>query len=469
MARSPLIALFERIADDEVPALVQHLQQSRRVGTRVGGALLLFFIGMLVLSGLLTGGVDNTRMAIFVGGVLVASGLLNLAVRRLQGGAFAAAHELHVTLLTSFAACYGWTAPDMAWSHIHGMAFLIPFGVLIFSPLPPLFFLRQGLLAVAWELIWIAWLAPGDLGGSPFTTLTSGLGTTLACMGATQVLRRSWREQERARRQLQAADRLSTLGQHTAGIAHELKTPLAHALNEHSALGDLLDELGQSVHHPEVNPEDLLEIQREMLAHHQRLRDSLQRTAGFVQAIHAHTQQIHDQRQARFQLSQALQSARALLQHRLVTARVALITADVPDDLWLEGDPGKLEQVLLNLISNGIDAIQESAQGATITVRARAAARRVLVEVEDDGPGVPAHLREKIFEPLFTTRARRQGTGLGLAICRDLVQGVFDGTLSLRDSASGACFALDLPAASPLPLAPPRERAYTPFASPSAA
>ncbi len=89
----------------------------------------------------------------------------------------------------------------------------------------------------------------------------------------------------------------------------------------------------------------------------------------------------------------------------------------------VEGDFGQLQQVLLNLLQNAQQAIEESAKGNTVGVRAYCAIPgRVRLEVWDDGPGIPESLRTRIFDPFFTTKGPEKGTGLGLAIVRGIVR-----------------------------------------------
>lgn len=108
-------------------------------------------------------------------------------------------------------------------------------------------------------------------------------------------------------------------------------------------------------------------------------------------------------------------------------------------------DPLLLVRVLTNLVRNGVQSIAEAParRDGTVTIRWRSEGGFDVLEVEDDGPGVPEAIRERIFEPLFTTRAR--GTGLGLALSRDIVA-AHGGTLELLDDGrSGASFRIRLP------------------------
>ena len=107
-------------------------------------------------------------------------------------------------------------------------------------------------------------------------------------------------------------------------------------------------------------------------------------------------------------------------------------------------DAGRLEQILLNLLVNARDAQPD---GGRIRVRTSTSdAGRAVLEVEDEGPGVPPELRERIFETFFTTKAEGKGSGLGLSTVRTLVDEA-GGTIELSSSSEGACFRIEWPPA----------------------
>jgi len=123
-----------------------------------------------------------------------------------------------------------------------------------------------------------------------------------------------------------------------------------------------------------------------------------------------------------------------------VPPRVTMDIA-VPGDLPRpEIDGVQVGQILFNLFVNAIQAVES--RGGIVSVTGTADASHVRLHVRDDGDGVPAHLRAKIFEPLFTTKAR--GIGLGLWVSRSLAENN-GGSLTLDETATGACFTLSLP------------------------
>jgi len=123
---------------------------------------------------------------------------------------------------------------------------------------------------------------------------------------------------------------------------------------------------------------------------------------------------------------------------------------------FVQGDAGQLQQVLMNLIGNARQAIEEQGKGGTIRVKTRRIAeQRVLLEVSDDGPGIPQAIQARIFDPFFTTKPAGVGTGLGLAIVLGIVR-EHGGRLQLTSNlGQGTVFSIELPATAavemPLP------------------
>jgi signal transduction histidine kinase len=113
-------------------------------------------------------------------------------------------------------------------------------------------------------------------------------------------------------------------------------------------------------------------------------------------------------------------------------------------EIWVEGNSGKLQQVLINLISNAKDAT-EGQESRTIEVSLTCdVGGSAVIRVEDNGPGVPVELREKIFEPFFTTKEVNKGTGIGLSLVHTIVQ-EHQGHILLEEKSEGASFRVELP------------------------
>ena len=120
--------------------------------------------------------------------------------------------------------------------------------------------------------------------------------------------------------------------------------------------------------------------------------------------------------------------------------------ADLPR---VTADRHRLGQVLMNLLGNARQAMESSKKGRTLTVRTRRHGEMVDIHVVDDGPGIPAELKAKIFDWFFTTKPPGEGTGLGLAVSREILQ-AHGGNLRLDDTpGGGATFTLELPRERP--------------------
>jgi two-component system, NtrC family, sensor kinase len=122
-----------------------------------------------------------------------------------------------------------------------------------------------------------------------------------------------------------------------------------------------------------------------------------------------------------FTIASAVEGARALVDHRLQRANVTFETHLAPDLPRVHGDQHEIQQVMLNLFLNSLDALEGRERGR-ITVHGRAVDGRVHVHVADDGPGLDPQLLGRVFDPFFTKKERPDASGLGMFICYSIVQ-----------------------------------------------
>ncbi len=237
-------------------------------------------------------------------------------------------------------------------------------------------------------------------------------------------------ETRRLQEHLIQSEKLTAIGQLIAGVAHELNNPLA------SVLG-FADFLVESADTPPDLAEPLRVIQQEA-----------QRAASIVKNLLTFARRQEQGRQ-RLELGAVIQRTVALLKNQLLGLKVETAVAVDPDLPDVEGIPSQLQQVLLNLASNGAHAIAATGRpgGGTVRIHARRWLDGVAIDVQDDGPGIPEALHEKVFEPFFTTKGEGEGTGLGLAICQGIVK-EHGGRITLKSRpGEGATFTIELPAA----------------------
>jgi two-component system sensor histidine kinase FlrB len=214
--------------------------------------------------------------------------------------------------------------------------------------------------------------------------------------------------------------RLLTLGELAAGLAHQIRTPLAAALLYASQMtlpGRLSSDLARCAERTVGSLKQLDKLVNDMLAFP---HGGAAREAVSVSAL----------------LEQVAQWLRPALRRG-----VRLTIRTQAPDLMVRANAPSLVSAVLNLATN---ALQAATADLDLELLARRAADgRAQIVVSDNGPGVPTQIRERIFEPFFTTRAR--GNGIGLAIVKSVVE-AHQGSVSLADAPVGATFIIDLPA-----------------------
>ena len=215
-------------------------------------------------------------------------------------------------------------------------------------------------------------------------------------------------------------ERLSAVGQLSAGLAHEIRNPLA----------SIAGAAGILKRNDSLDPKHLKCI--EIITHEcQRLDDLLTNFLNFARPRAPRLRKI--------QLDQALDNVLALANHG-IRGRTVHCEKKVPPGLPLvECDPEQLEQVLLNLMINAIDA---SPDGGTVTLSAEEEDGRVAVRVIDRGHGVAAAHVDRLFDPFFTTK--EQGTGLGLPVAHQIMAQMGGMLLAQRNPDGGVMFSVIL-------------------------
>ena len=252
-----------------------------------------------------------------------------------------------------------------------------------------------------------------------------------------------------AMEQLVQREKLASLGNLVAGVAHELNTPIGNALTVSTALNDIHREFAAELANGTMRRSALDRFVAENTEATALIERNLQRASSLISHFKQVAVDQASMRRRAFDLAALVEDVLSTLSPRLKRSphRVEL---DIPAGLVLESYPGPLEQVLTNLIENSLVHAFASGQAGVMRIAAEAAGSRIQLRYADDGQGIPAALRHRVFDPFFTTRLGQGGSGLGLYLVYNLVHGRLGGTIQLQDGAGpGACFIVDLPVVAP--------------------
>jgi DNA-binding LacI/PurR family transcriptional regulator/signal transduction histidine kinase len=230
---------------------------------------------------------------------------------------------------------------------------------------------------------------------------------------------------------LLTTEKMASLGRFTAGITHEMSTPLATLRASLSELKKLALEYKGSINDSSVTPEDHQEIIKEFSSSMYLANKAATRVSDFIRSIKAQTRDIKGSEQQLFNIIDIIDDVVVFLSHslKLCSCKVNIVNSDVAYNLF--GSPTKLTQVFTNLISNAIDAL-ENTEDRTITIELlQENPETTLIKISDNGCGIPQDNLTKIFEPMFTTKPFGQGTGLGLSIVYDIITLEFGGSIDV--------------------------------------
>jgi len=244
--------------------------------------------------------------------------------------------------------------------------------------------------------------------------------------------RRSAESEARARiAELAHMNRRTTVGQLTASIAHELNQPLGAILNNAEAAAMLIDA-------PSLNREELKAILADIKKDDRRASEVIKRLRRLL------ARGATDRRDV--DLNEVVREVFTILTPQAAALDVTLVSGLAPGALWVKGDSVQLEQVILNLVINGVEAVAAAASDGVreVSCRSWGADGRALVSIRDSGPGIEPEQSDHLFEPFSTTKP--DGMGMGLYIARTIVE-AHGGTITAESRQRGAVFHISLPLA----------------------
>lgn len=248
-------------------------------------------------------------------------------------------------------------------------------------------------------------------------------------------LKQANQQLQETQKSLIQSSRLASIGELAAGVGHELNNPLfviITATGQMRRLGESVDNFSYKRIEPLLKMID---------GHCTRMEKIINHLRNFARKS--------DENLTKININDVIHSSFTLLNQQLLLRNIQLKTELSNSTLYVLGDANSLEQVLINLLNNARDALENASNSANsekiITVSSKTIKEEILITVEDNGPGIPEDIMEKIFDAFYTTKEVGKGTGLGLSISHHIITEQHKGKLDCQSTeGDGTVFSIRL-------------------------
>jgi two-component system NtrC family sensor kinase len=244
-------------------------------------------------------------------------------------------------------------------------------------------------------------------------------------------LARAEHERSMLAHQVREVEKMALIGRLSASVAHEINNPLQIISDQAGLMNELMDE---------EQPDRVTHLAdyRHAIG---KIRNQLGRAGTITRRLLGFAR-VQDSERSQTDVNQAVEETVALFEHEARRHRI-VINRHYHDGLPpVETNAAQLQQVILNILHNAIDAI---GQDGAIDIVSRVEDGRIVVEFADTGPGLSAEVMGHLYDPFFTTKPKGKGTGLGLYVSRDIMARLGGELTAANRAGGGAVFALHLP------------------------
>ena len=267
-------------------------------------------------------------------------------------------------------------------------------------------------------------------------------------------IEKAYAELKTTQSQLIQSEKMASLGELTAGIAHEIQNPLNFINNFSEVNTELIDELEQGLNKGDI--EEVKVLAKDIRENEQKINHHGKRADAIVKGMLQHSRSssgVKEPTDINALADEYLRLAYHGLRAKDKSFNSAMQTDFDPAVDMVNVVPQDIGRVILNLITNAFYVVNEKKTSGqigydpTVTVATKKTNAGVLITVRDNGNGIPAAVRDKIFQPFFTTKPTGQGTGLGLSMSYDIVTKGHGGHLTMEtEEGKGTAFIIQLPA-----------------------
>ena len=251
---------------------------------------------------------------------------------------------------------------------------------------------------------------------------------------------------ERSQKQLIQSEKMASLGQLVAGVAHEINTPVGIGVTVSSHLTQSTKKIISSFENNKMSKSDLTKYFSSTLKTSELILQHLLQTADLIQSFKmvSADQTSHERRI--FNVKSYLEDIILSLKPKLKN-KPHQITIACDDDIEIDSYPGALAQIITNMVLNSLIHAFNEGDNGTIAIEVLKNANGIILKYRDDGKGIPEENIKNIFEPFFTTKRGEGGTGLGMHIVYNTVTQILKGSISCESiQGKGISFFINLPA-----------------------
>ena len=256
---------------------------------------------------------------------------------------------------------------------------------------------------------------------------------------------RADREKEMMNHQMIETGKLASIGELASGVAHEINNPVAIMMEEAGWLQDLLEDNGLQGLSAGENLEEFNRALNQIRTQGGRCKEITHKLLSFARKTESGSQKVD--------IGELVREILDLTRQRTKYSHVDIETAIADSIPCIRASRTELQQILLNLVNNAIDAMENT--GGTVTVECCFVSDHIHIIVSDTGPGIPESNLPRIFDPFFTTKPVGKGTGLGLSICYGIIRKM-GGDIKVQSTLNrGTAFDVRLPvqiATTPVPV-----------------
>ena len=247
---------------------------------------------------------------------------------------------------------------------------------------------------------------------------------------------------QQTQNQLAERERLAILGELAGGVAHDINSPLSAVQTGLFILNRIYGKCLSLTENQEVITEELRQEVRDMEKHIKNGNSACEKIAKIVNSVRNHTRNLSGENIQDFNVTDVIKDLKILINHQLRSAECEMVLVDEKKAM-VKGDPGKLGQVLTNLIVNAMQAYNGKPGKIEVTVGMEE--NNVTIKVADEAGGIAEMFKDGIFTKILTTKGTK-GTGLGLYLSHSLITGHFGGKLEYKsETGKGTTFIVTIP------------------------